>query len=1234
MAQATKATEQVGKGTEDAAKRANTAMGRMVQSAQQNREAWNTAGATLTGFGAAALGGLGLATKAAMDWESSWAGVQKTVDGTAPQMAALEQGLRSMARELPASHAEIAAVAEAAGQLGIETPNVLGFTRTMIDMGESTNMSAEEAATSLARFMNVMGTSQTDVGRLGASVVGLGNNFATTESEIVAMSQRLAGAGAQASMTEGDVMGIAAAMSSVGIEAEAGGSAMSQTMKRIGKSVDEGGESLELFAQVSGMSAQEFSAAWKSDPAMALDAFITGLSGVEAQGMTTNGVLSELGITGIRESDALLRLSAAAGSGADGMSLLAQAVQMGNDEFDKGSALIEEASKRYETAESRIQIAKNALVDAGISIGGVVLPAFANLADGAAELAGWFADLPGPVHQVVAGLGGVAGAASLGAGAFLLMAPRVLDTVSAFRDLGAIAPGTASKVGRATLAIGKVGLAVGAAAAAFPVLVTAGRAVEDSLRGVDEATRDLGMNELTAKLLDAADSGDAFTAVMGDMYESGQINTSQFGDLGEAVQKVSRLDTDIFARTGKSLNLTTGYLKDAEERFDGLGEALTLMAQTDLPSAQAAFSEFWDEAEAGGATFEETMRVLPGFRDALVGVATEMGVATDDATLLKIATGELSPVVDEATGAMTGVEDASGEMAAGIDDATGAVEEQVDALAELQDLLSDTANLLLGVRGSERDFQSAIDDATASVEEHGRTLDRTTEAGRANESALDSIAESAHNWANAAEESGASAQELDGIMQAGRENFIRTAEAMGMSTEEATRLADELQLIPDFVETEVEVETQAAREEFARLWDEQALHPPQIPVTADTQPAEGELAQFHGLVGDKPADVPVGADTGQAEADVNTFGQKVGETPAGDVSVGADTSPAEEELHIFGSRAGDYSATVIIDADTYYGEDQLRQFQSAVNEAGGTVTINGETMNGQQALAALVQEVNAGQGYVDINGTPVNAEAALLQLTDHINNSKGTVDIDGNKVPAELKTGEVKKQIDGTEGTVTIDGDNDPANRATDSAKRKADGTTGTIDVNANTRGAESSINSTARNRSSTITANAATWSAENQLNWLARNRTSTITVRTSGAGGGVKAQLAYATGGAVHGVGTGTSDSIPAWLSNGEHVITAREVAMAGGQDAIYRMREAIRSGFKFANGGPVEKRGYAPAPVLAPASQFSAQSRGVVIESLTVQPQVMAEMDPTVYGRRFSEAFAETMKGARFGG
>src|SRR5699024_7658852 len=196
-------------------------------------------------------------------------------------------------------------------------------------------------------------------------------------------------------------------------------------------------------------------------------AFITGLSTVESQGMTTNGVLAELGITGIRESDALLRLSAAAGQGAEGMSLMAEAVQMGNEEFDKGSALIEEASKRYETAESRIAIAKNALVDAGISIGGVVLPAFANLADGVADVAGWFADLPGPVHGAVAALGGIAGGASLAAGSFLLLFPRVMDTVQAFKTLRTDMPGVAG-------GLGKVGKAAGVAAGAFIALSAAG----------------------------------------------------------------------------------------------------------------------------------------------------------------------------------------------------------------------------------------------------------------------------------------------------------------------------------------------------------------------------------------------------------------------------------------------------------------------------------------------------------------------------------------------------------------------------------------------------------------------------------------------------------------------------------------------------------------------------------------------------------------------------------------
>src|SRR5690606_33456079 len=118
-----------------------------------------------------------VAVKSAMDFESAFADVIKTVDATAPQIAKLRQGIIDMANEVPATREEIAGVAAAAGQLGISADNILEFTRVMIDLGNSTNLSAEEASMALARLANITQMPEDEFDRLGSTVVALGNNL-------------------------------------------------------------------------------------------------------------------------------------------------------------------------------------------------------------------------------------------------------------------------------------------------------------------------------------------------------------------------------------------------------------------------------------------------------------------------------------------------------------------------------------------------------------------------------------------------------------------------------------------------------------------------------------------------------------------------------------------------------------------------------------------------------------------------------------------------------------------------------------------------------------------------------------------------------------------------------------------------------------------------------------------------------------------------------------------------
>jgi TP901 family phage tail tape measure protein len=126
-----------------------------------------------------------------------------------------------------------------------------------------------------------------------------------------------------------------------------------------------------------------------------------------------------------------------------------------------------------------------------------------------------------------------------------------------------------------------------------------------------------------------------------------------------------------------------------------------------------------------------------------------------------------------------------------------------------------------------------------------------------------------------------------------------------------------------------------------------------------------------------------------------------------------------------------------------------------------------------------------------------------------------------------------------------------------------------------------------------TVTVHANTDAAYASLEALAaraRAMEAAIMPAPDGSAGQGMGIMKRATGGAITGPGTGTSDSIPARLSNGEHVLTAADVRAMGGQGGVYEFRRGLGNGY--ARGGAVR---YSAASESRGESSSSVTNRSV---------------------------------------
>jgi TP901 family phage tail tape measure protein len=700
--------------------------------------------------------GLAATAKAAIDWESAWAGVRKTVDGTAAEMAELESGLRNLAKTMPATHEEIAATAEAAGQLGVAREDVVDFTRTMLQLGETTNLTADQAATAIAQFMNVMGTSGDKVDEIGAALVDLGNKGASTEAEILALAQRLSGAGALVGAAETDILALASSMANLGVQAELGGGAIQRVFIGINTAVSEGGDKLAKFAQVSGVSAQEFAAKWQSSPVEAFDLLLQGLNGVQASGGNVTAVLEDLGIKGTQNLQVMLRL---AGAG----DMLTESLDQSREAWSDNTALVEEYQKRMETTGSQVRIAWNNIKDAAIEAGAVLLPIVGNVAGHVADLAKAFGSLPGPVKNTMTSLAGVAGLFGAGLWVSSKIVGGIADTRKALQDLGV----TAGQTQAIMQSLGK-----GASLAALLTLLPQVQKAVDDLLGSFDIEDSSGLARDLATLL----------------------NT------GEAVGEIENLDAwlrildnnlaQVSATAFDWMPFDDSSLTQAEESLKQIDMALANMVESGAADdAAAIMAELESRAAELGTSANQLPQIFTEYAQALENAAP--GSVRMSESQLGVARSAL-----EAWGALHqykgGVEDAGG--------ANKAATKEVNALVRA---MREQTSQALGAFDAVTQWGQAVADARAQAKSGEKGLDALTEAGRNNRNALSNLAATWNDQPRAVKNS------QDAYRNA-RKTFIDVAEAMGVGEDKAKRLADRLLEVPRRTVADVVVNTDQA----------------------------------------------------------------------------------------------------------------------------------------------------------------------------------------------------------------------------------------------------------------------------------------------------------------------------------------------------------------------------------------------------------------------------------------
>lgn len=385
-----------------------------------------------------------------------------------------------------------------------------------------------------------------------------------------------------------------------------------------------------------------------------------------------------------------------------------------------------------------------------------------------------FGKLPEPVKIGTLALTGITVAAPLIAAGYQKIKAAVESVTVAYQTMG-----RAGKLSLLTL--GPIGAVLAAGTVALGVFASKHLEAEQRIESFTEAIK--------------ADSG-----AVGENTREKIQNAIVEQDLASKAQAAGVS----IGTVAKAIAGDTEATRALEERSNALGNELFRLQQN------SGFLTDAERARAGQlpGMINATELLITGTR----GLSGEVAQGRKNWELSTLVGGEVTKALGENTSATNSNAEANKALRTELQ---GVIDKQLEA-----------SGVVLSARDAQRRYEESVDNARQALKDNGKTLDRTTEKGRANESALDAMAKAALDQAAAMHKNGASQTATRQKIEKARAEFIRTARQMGLSKKAAQELANKLGLIPGKYKATIHADTSRATrtlQSFYREWNNKGL---------------------------------------------------------------------------------------------------------------------------------------------------------------------------------------------------------------------------------------------------------------------------------------------------------------------------------------------------------------------------------------------------------------------------